>query len=166
MTTARQLPHSPSLVELTDHLRQHAHKVTGPRQAILSLLRQQIRPLTSREVFDGLSAGECDLATVYRSLHVLERLGLVERFTRHDRVARFRLLPAGETEHQHDLICTQCTRVVVIGECFPAELENRIAVENGFRSMSHHLEFFGVCPECQASGAATRQKPASRCPSQ
>jgi Fur family ferric uptake transcriptional regulator len=142
---------SPPLVELTNRLRRHARKVTSPRQAILGLLREQTRPRSSRELFETLPVGECDLATVYRSLHVLERLGLVKRFTLGDRVARFQLVPDGEPGHQHHLICTLCACTVSIPDCFPPEFEHRIAQANGFRSMTHRLEFFGVCPDCQGA---------------
>jgi Fe2+ or Zn2+ uptake regulation protein len=47
------------------------------------------------------------------------------------------------------LICTECAEVVKIVECFPAEVEQRIAAQNGFRAVTHRLEFFGVCPACQ-----------------
>jgi Fe2+ or Zn2+ uptake regulation protein len=39
--------------------------------------------------------------------------------------------------------------VVEIEECFPREIETRIAAANGFKSVTHKLEFFGICPECQ-----------------
>jgi Fe2+ or Zn2+ uptake regulation protein len=39
--------------------------------------------------------------------------------------------------------------VVEIEECFPAEIEQRIASENGFQAVTHRLEFFGICPGCQ-----------------
>jgi Fe2+ or Zn2+ uptake regulation protein len=38
---------------------------------------------------------------------------------------------------------------VEIEECFPQELERRIANGNGFAQITHKLEFFGVCPKCQ-----------------
>jgi Fe2+ or Zn2+ uptake regulation protein len=39
--------------------------------------------------------------------------------------------------------------VVEIKECFPEEIEQRIASQNGFATVTHRLEFFGVCPDCQ-----------------
>ena len=39
--------------------------------------------------------------------------------------------------------------VVEIEECFPKDLEKRIAEGNGFRQITHRLEFFGLCPRCQ-----------------
>jgi Fe2+ or Zn2+ uptake regulation protein len=28
-------------------------------------------------------------------------------------------------------------------------MEKRIAAQSGFKAVSHKLEFFGICPECQ-----------------
>jgi Fe2+ or Zn2+ uptake regulation protein len=41
--------------------------------------------------------------------------------------------------------------VVEIEEFFLKELEERIAEKNGFKSITHKLEFFGLCPECQTA---------------
>jgi Fe2+ or Zn2+ uptake regulation protein len=38
---------------------------------------------------------------------------------------------------------------VEIDECFPDEIEKRIAQANGFKAVTHKLEFFGICPDCQ-----------------
>ena len=48
--------------------------------------------LLQRLVIAALPTGECDLATVYRSLHLLEGMGIVKRFDLGDGVARFELL--------------------------------------------------------------------------
>ena len=91
----------------------------------------------------------CDLATVYRSLHLLEGMGIVKRFDFGDRLARFELLSDGDDGHHHHLVCTRCSEVVEIDECSMRELETRIASRNGFKAVTHKLEFFGICPECQ-----------------
>ena len=96
-----------------------------------------------------LPAGDCDLATVYRSLHLLENMGMVKRFDFGDGGARFELLAEGDDGHHHHLVCLHCTGVVEIDECFPQELEERIASASGFKAVTHRLEFFGVCPRCQ-----------------
>ena len=142
------------LTELTGRLRQHDRKITGPRQAILDVLRQHPHPLTNKDIFAALPKGDCDLATIYRSMHLLEDMGMVKRFDFGDGVARFELVGQGEDGHHHHLICTRCTEVVEIEECFPHTLEEAIAVRNGFKSVSHKLEFFGICPQCQTAPAA------------
>jgi Fur family ferric uptake transcriptional regulator len=137
------------LPELTEQLRRKSRRVTGPRQAILEILRRHPHPMSSKEIFGALPKGEGDLATVYRSLHLLEGMEMVKRFDLGDGVARFELLGAGDDGHHHHLVCTRCAKVVEIEECFTGEFEEKIAARNGFKSITHKLEFFGVCPGCQ-----------------
>jgi Fur family transcriptional regulator, ferric uptake regulator len=138
------------LPDLTEKLRLKLRRVTIPRQAILHILRtHRRRPLTIKEIHKTLSPGHCDLATVYRSVHLLERMGIVKRFNLGEGAARFELLGEGDDGHHHHLVCTRCSDIVEIEECFPEELQARIATENGYAKVTHRLEFFGVCPRCQ-----------------
>jgi len=123
--------------------------MTGPRRAILNCLAEETHPLTIKELFTQLPESICDLATVYRSIHMLENVGLVKRFDFGVGVARYELVRHENDAHHHHLICTGCSTVVEIVDCFPEELERRIATGNGFKEISHKLEFFGICPECQ-----------------
>jgi Fur family ferric uptake transcriptional regulator len=141
--------HSRDTEDLAGHLRGQSRKVTGPRRALLRILEAEQHPLTIRELHALLPGKCCDLATVYRSIRLLEELSLVQRFDFGDGTARYELARHEETGHHHHLVCRECAAVVEIEECFPAELEQRIAKGNGFSRVTHRLEFFGVCPKCQ-----------------
>ncbi len=93
--------------------------------------------------------GQCDLATIYRSMHLLEKMGMVKRFDFGDGVARFELIDENDDGHHHHLVCTKCSEVVEVEECFPAKIEEKIAAKNHFKGVTHKLEFFGICPDCQ-----------------
>jgi Fur family ferric uptake transcriptional regulator len=140
-------PHG--LIDFTGRLREKSRTVTRPRKAILELLRAHHHPLTNREIWQALRQCDCDLATVYRSIHLLQELGMVKRYDFGDGVARFELVHSEEDNHHHHLICTGCATIVELDDCFPPELEKRIADSNGFTGVSHKLEFFGLCPSCQ-----------------
>lgn len=139
----------PDLPELGERLRRKSRKLTGPRQSILGWLRRQTGPVTNKQIHTALPTGECDLATVYRSMQLLETMGIVKRFELGDGVARYQLLRDGDHGHHHHLVCTRCEKVVAIEDCFGQELEQRVARRNGFKAVTHRLEFFGVCPACQ-----------------
>ena|ERR1700761_6586657 len=138
-----------SASDLTDCLRQKARRITGPRQAIVQLLAEHRSPMSSKDLLAKLDKGGCNLATIYRSLHLLEELGLVKRFDFGDNVARYELVTSEAGAHHHHLVCTECAGVVEIDDCFPEELEQKIGRRNGFKGVTHKLEFFGVCPRCQ-----------------
>jgi len=139
----------PGLPELTQRLRRQSRKITAPRQAILDILRRHRHPVSIRDIFNELGRGDCDLATVYRSMHLLEQMGMVKRFQFEQGGARFELIAEGDDGHHHHLVCRRCAQVVEIEDCFPAEWEARIARSNGFKAVTHRLEFFGLCPRCQ-----------------
>lgn len=137
------------LAELTDQLRGRSRKITGPRRAILEVLRQHPHPMTNKDIHAALPKGDCDLVTIYRSMHLLEELGLVKRFDFGDGIARFELVHDAEGAHHHHLICTSCSEIVEIDQCFQEELESAIASRHGYKGVTHKLEFFGTCPGCQ-----------------
>ncbi len=135
--------------ELAERLRRQSRKLTPARRRLLEILRQQDHPLSIKQIFAALPNGDCDLATVYRSMHLLEKMGMAKRFDLGDGVARFELLREGDDGHHHHLVCTRCAGIIEIEDCAMGDLDRQIAYNNGFKSVTHKLEFFGVCPACQ-----------------
>ncbi len=140
----------PLLETLTARLRNMAHRLTTPRRDILDALRRGAHPMSHRQIHSALR-GSCDLATVYRSVHLLESAGLVQRFDLGDGVRRYELLGEDGHGHHHHLVCRRCDRVVELLECFAPELEQRVASQSGYSGVTHRLEFFGTCPACQSA---------------
>jgi len=143
--------HQPKAISaLTAQLRRRSRRITAPRKAILQTLRKNPHPLTNRQILAALPRGKCDLATIYRAMHLLVELHIVDRFDFGDGIARFELVSkTGKGAHHHHLVCTQCEEVIELQECFSHYLEKRIAAKNGFKGVTHKLEFFGICPACQ-----------------
>ncbi len=137
---------SDRLDELANRLREKSHKLTGQRQAILNLLHRETHLLSSKEICARLPQGNCNLATVYRSLHLLEEMGMVKRFDFGDGIARYELRKSNSAEDH--LICTQCHCAVKVKANSLKDLEERITQQHGFRHVTHKLEFFGLCPRC------------------
>ena len=133
------------------HIRPHAGLPDHRPLCGRCVHRRQAHPLSIKEIFAELPRGGCDLATVYRSMHLLEGMGMVKRFDLGDGVARFELLLEGDDGHHHHLVCTECAGVVEIEDCALDELEHEVATRNGFKGVTHKLEFFGICPACQRS---------------
>ena len=102
------------LSALTRRLHRQAHKVPGPCQAILEILRQHPHPLTNKDIFIALPKGQRDLATIYRTMYLLEKMGMVKRFDFSDGAARFELVDEDDDGHHHHLVCTRCAAVVEI----------------------------------------------------
>ena len=73
------------LASLTGRLRRESRKITGPRAAILEILRHYPHPLTNKEIFAELPKGSCDLVTIYRAMQMLENLVLTRYLSRNTR---------------------------------------------------------------------------------
>lgn len=81
---------------------------------------------------------------------LFEHLGLVRRIDLGDGLARFEIAdndPDGH--HHHHLVCRRCERIVQLDDCILADMESRLSRHYGFQEITHRLEFFGVCPDCQ-----------------
>ena len=86
------------------------------------------------------------LATVYRTLNLLNEAGLVLQCQFRDGRVIYEL-KVPDTHHDH-LICTMCQMIV---EFEDKEIEKRqeiIADKYQFRLTSHRLDLFGICSSC------------------
>ena len=97
---------------------------------------------TPEEIFDTID--DVDLTTVYRTLELLEQIGMV-RHTHLDHGA-----PAyrpAEDDHVH-VICHDCGDVVDAPAELADSLERRLRDERGFQLDRAHLTVFGRCAKC------------------
>lgn len=138
-------------------LREHQHRVTVPRRAILSVLVREHGPFTADEIHRRVGGEVCDLVTVYRCLGAMEEIGLVRRCDFGDGSYRYEVSVGGE--HHHHIICRSCHSVETLDRCMAEELE-RLARRMGYVAVSHTLEVFGVCTKCQQT--ASQDGPATR----
>lgn len=135
-----------------ERLRSQAGRVTQSRQVVLDALVQLQRPSTPKDIAQAVGERACDLATVYRSMALFERMGLVHRIDLGDGLARFEIAdddPQGH--HHHHLLCRHCNRIVKLDVCVLAEVESALTRHYGYTDIKHRLEFFGVCPDCQSA---------------
>ena len=106
--------------------------------------------LTAREIADRLRTEGRDIgaATVYRSLELLEGLGLLHRVER-EGVSRYEPAhPSGE--HHHHLICDRCGRVSAFEDAGLERSVQRMARRLAFRVEGHDVALRGTCAACLA----------------
>ena len=138
----------------TDELLKNAGlKVTEQRRVILSFLLNNHGPFTVEEMKELMSEGSFDLATLYRSMATFEESGLVEKRLFGDGLVRWEYhahSSCGHNHHahHHHLMCQECKKIVTLDICLPEELFLEIKKFN-YQQLKHHLEFSGICPECQ-----------------
>jgi Fur family ferric uptake transcriptional regulator len=134
------------LAEAFTVLKNAGHRITAPRRALLELLHREHGPFSAEELHRRLPAGLCDPVTVYRCLGTLEETGLVRRCDFGDGIYRYEF-NTGE-HHHHHIICRGCSSVKTLDVCFADGLE-RMVRQMGYANVTHTLEIFGLCVDCQ-----------------
>ena len=124
-------------------------KVTNQRMAILKSLHDGRRHVTAQELYEKLSVNhpEIGFATVYRFLRTLTEGNFVTEVRMGGLPARYELAPKGHHDH---LTCVKCGRICEFENKAIETLQEKVAVQFGFKLTHHILELYGVCPDCQA----------------
>jgi Fur family ferric uptake transcriptional regulator len=135
--------------DLATVLRDHGHRVTRPRLAVWSTLLEAQQHLTAEEVTAQTHAAghEIDVASVYRTLDLLEELGLV-RSTRLGDIEASRWELAHPDEHFH-LVCTVCGAVDHHVGSLVAEIRDHLDHGHGFAVDEVELTVRGRCARCR-----------------
>ena len=95
-----------------------------------------------KERHPGLNVG---IATVYRSLNLLEESGMVTSISFGAQGKKFEL--ANKPHHDH-MICRQCGVIVEFEDQIIEKRQLAIAKEHGFKLTGHIMQLYGVCSEC------------------
>ncbi|MBA3849204.1 MAG: Fur family transcriptional regulator [Opitutus sp.] len=138
-------------------MRENGLRITKPRVALIEALARQPGPVPIEQLHQIVSHEPCDLVTVYRCLNAFEGIGLVRRSFLHNGTSLYELTLGGTPQHYH-LVCKSCGRTDRV-DYFPIEGAERLVRERGYTQVSHLVEFFGVCPVCQAAIPARQIMP-------
>lgn len=139
-----------ALLEHFHHfLRDHRQPVTRQRDCVAEIVLlsedhlsvEQIRRALREQ---GVAVG---LATIYRTLDLLVRSGLVRAHDFGQGFRRYEPMPA-QARHHH-LICLRCGRVTEFAHEGLERMLPIIADEHGFQPERHRVEIYGTCQECQ-----------------
>lgn len=129
-------------------LKDNAYSLTKPRQLVCELLHgqdpQSMRELSSR------AAGRIDRASLYRTIALFEKLGIVQRIY----IGWKYKIELSDifTHHHHHISCLKCGKIVAITEEDKIEqLIADLAAKHNFTAQNHQLEIRGLCPDCQAT---------------
>jgi len=136
-----------NLPQIVSKLHTHGHKVTPQRVAIIKTVLESSELLTPAVLYEKVKQADPEVGevTVYRTLNILEELGLVCVVHTEDNTHSYIGRPA---EHHDHLICSDCGKVVNFTHCNLGLLEKRLAAETGFNINDHRLDFYGQCDRC------------------
>jgi Fur family ferric uptake transcriptional regulator len=127
-------------------LKKNDASLTKPRRIVFDLLLNQ-KP-QGLQVIIGRVKGKIDRATVYRTMELFEKLGIVNRLNIGWKY-KFELSDVFQ-EHHHHFHCTNCgTTFSLEPNAMLETMINTVAAKSGHSPRGHQLEIYGLCADCQ-----------------
>jgi len=133
-------------------------RMTIPRQVILETLNTSENYLTADELYmivhreyPGIG-----IATIYRTLNLLEQMNIVNKIDIGDGKARYEIAKQDvDVPHYHQMICTNCSRIIKYERFSDEELELMKKVQKqleesyDFTIQRHVVQYYGICGDCR-----------------
>ena len=135
------------LGDIVDKLSELGYRLTPQRMMVLSAIENSDSHISAEEIFTQVVAKypHVNISTVYRTLDLLKRLGLVTETDLGG--GRVRYHPAGKGHHHH-LVCRDCGAIIDLDEPLLAPLKSTLLREYKFNADLRHLAIFGRCVNC------------------
>lgn len=126
-------------------LEDQGYRITAPRQAITQLLERKQEGFTAEEIIAELDT--VGRATVYRTIKLLLRAGVVCKLATMDGAPKYSLSRA---EHHHHTVCVSCGAVGEFRAATVERLLRGLAGDIPGRIIGHRIEFYITCAACLA----------------
>ncbi|MGQ9627102.1 MAG: Fur family transcriptional regulator [Anaerolineae bacterium] len=136
------------LDEMIARLRERGHRLTPQRMAVLKVLAASEEHLSAEKIYERVKVDfpTTSLATIYKAVTLLKEMGEVLELGFSDDTNRY----DGNKPYPHPhLICIKCRNIIDSDVASLSELSQELARSTGYRIVSHRLDFFGICPQCQ-----------------
>lgn len=138
---------------LQSAIRAQGLRATRQRQLVLDVLQQNPGHLDAEAIHDQVKAIDprISLATVYRTLALLKRLGLVAEHNLGEDHGHFE--PAPAAPHYH-FTCQGCKQVIEFEAPAVIQIVQELARREGLQVTETHLTLSGYCRDCRPSQEA------------
>ena len=126
------------------------YKMTKQRKTILKILMESKKCLSAEEIY--LKAKEINsricITTVYRTIELLASYNMLNKIDIGDNKYRYEI---NSNTHYHHIICMECKKMLRFQGCPVYDFEKSIKTQTRFKIVTHRLEVYGYCPECQGA---------------
>lgn len=132
-------------------LKEEGFKLTPQRRCIVeTLMNAKGKHMSSEEIYDEVkqSCPEIGLATVYRTLQMLDKIGFTTKLNLDDGCVRYELSIDRNAHNHHHLVCKQCGKIIEVEEDLLDILEDKIENSYNFKIDDHDVKFYGICSDC------------------
>ena len=137
------------LKELVAKLKERNHRLTPQRLAVLKILAAGEEHPSIERIYEQIRPDfpMTSLATVYKTVTLFKEMDEVLELGFNNGGNRY----DGSKPYPHPhLICTQCGAIEDLEVDALRGIPHQVAQDTGYRIVSHRLDFFGICPKCQA----------------
>jgi Fur family ferric uptake transcriptional regulator len=137
-------------------LRQRGYRLTPQRQLVLEAV-DSLEHATPDAILTEVrrTASGVNISTVYRTLELLEELGLVSHAHLGHGAPTYHL---ADRHHHIHLVCRDCESVIEADVSVAEPLTTALLRTYGFETDMKHFAIFGRCADC-ADCAGKRRKP-------
>ena len=135
--------------QMLSKLKSRQFRITPQRLFVLRTLAESDGHPTVEEIYEQVKVEfpTTSLATVYKTIALLKELDEVLELGFKDGSNRF----DGNKPYPHPhAICTGCKKIMDSELSQVEQLNEEMSRKTGFKIHSHRLDFFGLCPDCQA----------------
>lgn len=133
--------------DIAGELSKQGYRLTPQRMMILSAIESSDDHISAEEIYAQIVAKypNVNVSTVYRTLELLKRLGLVTETNLGEGRVRYH---SAEKGHHHHLVCRECGAIIDLDESLLASLKTALLREYKFSADLRHLAIFGYCVNC------------------
>jgi len=133
--------------DIINKLSELGYRMTPQRAMIVSAIENSDNHISAEEIYAQVIAKypHVNISTVYRTLEMLKRLGLVTETDLGE--GRVRYHPAGKGHHHH-LVCIECGAIIDLDESVLSPVKDVLRKKYGFIADLRHLAIFGRCTKC------------------
>ncbi len=134
-------------------LNKEGFRFTSQRQKILDLFQSAAlgHHLNAEEIHQQLlDRGEkISFSTIYRALHVMVRLGLLQELELAEGRKYYELNTPFMEQHHH-LVCVHCGAVQEFEDATMTQVGSSESALRGFSLLNCQFTVYGICPSCQS----------------
>ena len=134
--------------QLISRLKDKGYRLTPQRAMILSAIESTDSHISAEEIYVQVAAAfpQVNISTVYRTLELLRRLGLVYEIDVGE--GRIRYHPESKGHHHH-LVCQKCGSIIDLDEATLYSLKDALLQRYNFSAELRHMAISGLCEDCR-----------------
>ena len=135
-------------MDFVNELRKRGNRITNAREVVCKILETSGHEHFTVEELHKLALKKdksIDLATVYRTLELLENINLIEHSHQAHGSGLYFLKEAYSNIH---IVCESCDDIADLDQSTSKKVNTLIKNKTNFKEISNHFVYTGLCKKC------------------